>query len=177
MDKKNVYIVTSGEYSDYHIVQVFSSKALADEFLDMHDDDYQVEVFELDKVMPERKRQIFVVNMDLKNKKVGWTECRNYYEKDLIRIEKKYDGTQYLSIYIESDSKKRAIKVASERFGAIIANEQIMYPFLRMGVMRRYGSLETPFYDFNTGELVIPKEYELGCELPDYVKVRKEAKK
>ena len=48
-----VYLVTEGEYSDYHICGAFSSEALAQEFMDdMKKDEkwseYQIEPYELD---------------------------------------------------------------------------------------------------------------------------------
>ena len=78
-----------------------------------------------------------------------------------------------LDIYVESDSRKRALKVASERYGAIIAGEQTMYPYLRVGVLRHYSNMVPAFFDFKTGEMVLFDREELAVELPDFIKVRR----
>lgn len=46
-----VYIVTQGVYSDYHIAKVFLDKAKAEKFVEVHntctdDDDYMIETFD-----------------------------------------------------------------------------------------------------------------------------------
>ena len=74
---------------------------------------------------------------------------------------------------MESDSRKRALKIASERYGAIIAGEQTMYPYLRVGVLRHYSNMVPAFFDFKTGEMVLFDREELAVELPDFIKVRR----
>lgn len=49
-----VYIVTNGEYSDYHIVKVFLDKAMADDFAERattsgYGNDYKVEVYDTEE--------------------------------------------------------------------------------------------------------------------------------
>ncbi len=74
---------------------------------------------------------------------------------------------------MESDSRKRALKIASERYGAIIAGEHTMYPYLRVGVLRHYSNMLPAFFDFNTGEMVLFDREELAVELPGFIKVRR----
>ena len=58
-----VYIVTSGEYSDYGIDRVFSTEEKAKEWVDvitsMYDGNYNIEQYELDAPIPERKEYLF----------------------------------------------------------------------------------------------------------------------
>ena len=58
-----VYIVTSGEYSDYGIDRVFSSEEKAKEWVDiitsMYGGNYNIEQYELDAPIPERKEYLF----------------------------------------------------------------------------------------------------------------------
>lgn len=73
--------------------------------------------------------------------------------KDLVQFNKdRYDEKNSIEFYIETCSRRRAIKIASERYGAVIANEQTMYPYLRQRVLEGDGY---PYYDFNTGEIVL----------------------
>ena len=154
MEKKNIYIVTSGCYSDYHIERVFSTKEKAEEFLDMKDDDYDLAVFPLDEDLPPRKTKLWRVVLGLNTKKVLVCYiCFDKTMKDLVQFDKdRYDEKNSIEFYIETCSRRRAKKIASERYGAVIANEQTMYPYLRQRVLEGDGY---PYYDFNTGEIVL----------------------
>lgn len=173
-EKKQIFIITTGEYSDYSIDRVFSTRKKALEYLDTKDDEYTLEVFDLDEPI-DCKTQIYEISFELDKKKV-WnvrTTCDARY-KDMIHIGGRYfNNRKTLDIYVESDSRKRALKIASERYGAIIAGEQTMYPYLRVGVLRHYSNMCPAFFDFNTGEMVLFDSEELAVELPDFIKVRK----
>ena len=58
-----VFIVTSGEYSDYGIDKVFSTEEKAKEWVDvitsMYGGNYNIEQYELDAPIPERKEYLF----------------------------------------------------------------------------------------------------------------------
>lgn len=58
-----VFIVTSGEYSDYGIDRVFSTEEKAKEWIDiitsMYGGNYYIEQYELDAPIPERKEYLF----------------------------------------------------------------------------------------------------------------------
>jgi hypothetical protein len=174
MDKQKVYIITRGEYSDYHIKQVFSTRQKAVEFLDTVDDSYQLEEYDLDEPI-ERKTQIYRICFKLDKKKVARVAIHNSDKfKDLIHIvHRTYNDENLLEIYVESDSRKRALKIASERYGAIIAGEQTIFPYLRMGVVGYYGSAEPAYYDFNTGELVLVGDMKLAVDLPPFIRVKR----
>ena len=173
-EKKQIFIVTTGEYSDYSIDRVFSTRQKAVEYLDTQDDNYRLEVFDIDEPI-ERRTQLYEISFELDKKKV-W-RVSTYYDKrykDLIHIGGRYfNNVKTLDIYVESDSRKRALKIASERYGAIIAGEQTMYPYLRVGVLRHYSSMCPAFFDFKTGEMVLFDREELAVELPDFIKVRR----
>lgn len=171
---KKVYIVTSGEYSDYHIEAAFSTKKQANDYLDQHDDDFRIETFDLD-VPFDRKTMTFCISLNIKNKSVvGVTIVDTMYERENeIRYTKLFGRSVYaIKFFIKTDSQSKAIKIASERFGAVIANEQTMYPFLRQPIFQKYGEPYYPIYDFNTGEIVIYKGEGYEYDLPEWVKVR-----
>jgi hypothetical protein len=173
-DENKVFVVTTGEYSDYTIDRVFSTRKKALEYLDTKDNEYRLEVFDLDEPI-ERNTHVYEISFELDKKKV-WNvsiACDKRY-KDMIHIGGPYfNNRKTLDIYVESDSRKRALKIASERYGAIIAGEQTMYPYLRVGVLRHYSNMCPAFFDFNTGELVLFNNEELSVELPAFIKVRK----
>lgn len=172
-EKKQIFIVTTGEYSDYRIERVFSTRKKAVEYLDTKDDDYTLEVFDIDEPI-ERKTQLYCIGFYLDKKKVS--SCDIYSDKrykDLIHIGGRYNNIKMLYIFVESDSRKRALKIASERYGAIILWEQTMFPYLRVGVIREYGEIKPAYFDFHTGELVLMDNQQLEVELPSFVKVKR----
>ena len=177
-DKGKIFIVTTGEYSNYSIDRVFSTRQKATEYLDTKDNDYRLEVYDIDEPI-KRETQLYRISFRLDKKKV--VDVDIYWKdsyKDLIHINDLcYNNEQTLDIYVESDSRKRALKIASERYGAIIAGEQTMYPYLRVGVLRHYGNMRPAFFDFNTGELVLIDDHQLAVELPSFIKVKRIEKK
>ena len=60
---RKVYIVTSGEYSGYGINRVFSTEKKAKEWVEvitsMYGGNYNIEQYELDAPIPERKEYLF----------------------------------------------------------------------------------------------------------------------
>lgn len=171
---EKVYIVTSGEYSDYSIEQVFSTKEKALEYLDTQDDAYRLEEYLLDEPI-RRNERVFYIQFSLPKKEVLYVgSSTDIRMNGLIRFApSKYGYPERLEIYISSDSRKRAIKVASERYGVIVALEKMKYPYLRIPLVEIFGFQETPYFDYGTGELVLMPMQKLITELPEYVRVRK----
>lgn len=169
-EEGKIFVVTSGSYSDYRVERVFSTRKKALEFLDTKDDKYTLEVFDLDEPI-ERKTHIYEISFKLEKKKVVRVSAyeSEYRCKDLIHV----GATRTLDIFVESDSRRRALKIASERYGAVIAGEQTMYPYLRVGVLKDYYRMRTAFFDFHTGELVLHSGEQLGVELPSFIKVKR----
>ena len=119
---KKVYIVTAGNYSDYHIVAVFSTRKKAEEFLKRYEEvypyiDVRIEEHPID--VPVEKRFGYRVMM----KKNG----------DVVSIEKAYEtqfgfrGFHFLSgdlIWaVNTDDEKKAIKVVNEKRAIILAHD------------------------------------------------------
>lgn len=163
-----VFIVTSGKYSDYGIERVFSTLELAEQYIDTKDDDWRIEEYELDEPI-ERETHIFSVRMRIDSKEVDSClispclykkDCIEYYERGLFE---KPDPR--ITFYIESDSKERAIKIASERFGAVIANEKIVYKHLREKIVLNKvlfcPEYEYPLYNFINGNVILLDKFEL----------------
>ena len=127
METKKVYIITEGEYSDYHIERVFSTKEKADEFVQCHGTDYRIEEYELDGEMAVREEKLWYVRFCIDDNKV--TDCRptSYViMRDKCQFEKWYGGnSKTICFYVDADIMERAIKIAKERFMAVKANDYI----------------------------------------------------
>lgn len=128
MDK--VFIVTSGEYSDYGIDRVFSTEEKAKEWVDvitsMYGGNYNIEQYELDAPIPERKEYLFF-EAYIENDVVIKSNFEFYFAdeptdiKFFRQIDGSYDkvcvGTVQLrqGESIES-AKERAVKVVQDEF-------------------------------------------------------------
>ena len=173
MGTKKIYIVTEGSYSEYHIEAVFSTREKAEEFMDTKDDEASIEEFELDAPV-QRTVTTWEIGLDLSTKKVRSIKSWTSRQKDLVMIggtSLLADKENIIAFTIESDSRERAIKIASERYGAVIANERITYPFLRTKLLKgKYGhNFEYPAYNFKTGAIVLEDWQQLGNNMPEWV--------
>lgn len=170
---EKIYIITTGEYSDYHIDRVFSTRKKAMEYLDTKDNEYQLEVYDIDEPI-KREKQMYCISFDLDKKKVHGVRTSDPKYANMIHVRYWYvNQIKTLDIYVESDSRKRALKIASERYGAVIASEATMYPYLRVGVIRHYGNMLPAYFDFTTGELILFENQDLSIELPGFIKVKR----
>jgi len=168
-----IYIITTGQYSDYGIVRIFSTRKKAMEYLDTKDNEYRLEVYDIDKPI-KREKQMYCISFNLDKKKVhGVRTCDPKYANMIHVRHWCFNQVKTLDIYVESDSRKRALKIASERYGAVIANEVTMYPYLRVGVIRHYEGMLPAYFDFTTGELILFKNQDLSIELPGFIKVKR----
>lgn len=61
-----IFIVTSGEYSDYHIDAVFSTREKAEEYADICGPDYEIEEYEVDAPV-DNKDGIWKVRLDMQS--------------------------------------------------------------------------------------------------------------
>ena len=169
METKKIYIVTCGEYSSYCIDRVFSTRKLAEEYLDTVDDDYEIEEYNIDEPI-ERKTEIFEIGIRTKDKQVLTVQTWCSREKDMIVYCTENHRGEMLKLYVESDSRERAIKIASERFGQVFANEQVMYPYLRTQVIKKYGGGTFPIYNFKTGAIIVFDDTQFVSKMPEWVK-------
>ena len=125
-----VYIVTSGEYSDYGIDRVFSTEEKAKEWVDiitsMYGGNYNIEQYELDAPIPERKEYLFFESY-IENNTIIKSDFEFYFAdepseiKFFRQINGSYDivgiGTIKLrqGESIES-AKERAVKIVQDEF-------------------------------------------------------------
>ena len=69
MKRSKVYVVTAGEYSDYHIEKIFTSRDVANLY-SMLDSDRRVETYEVDNVSVDTKKSFLKIVYNF-----GWMNC------------------------------------------------------------------------------------------------------
>lgn len=153
-----VYIVTSGEYSDYHIECVFSTIEKAKKYIDTHSNDtVNIEEYELDTYKkPDSK--FFNVNIfenDGKIKDSYFSEaCKECNKEDSFSTTTDFSWhyDRHWHFYIACDSGKKAVKIARERLMQIKA-QPYLYKFMYDKHMNTYGCLsDLHTYDYYTHE-------------------------
>jgi len=118
----NVYVVTTGDYSDYHIEAIFSTKELADEYVRRGGDEYEVDEWELDTPIPDALIRVsmfldgrvdsvdHVIVKEIKGSSEGFYMFTESFNGDVVLI-----------WYVKTDSEERAIKVVNEKRIQILA--------------------------------------------------------
>lgn len=153
-----IYIVTSGEYSDYAIDAVFSTEGKAHEYIQQHGSDYRIEVFDIDNEVKKETKlwevDMYYEGLTLEKCSIAW---RDLYIADTFRVFNNCYGEKVLRQYIETDSMDRAIKIASERIAQIKANEHLLYAkaFIKVPKPSRVFSWdEYPTVAYKSGEII-----------------------
>lgn len=154
-----VYIVTSGEYSDYHIDRVFSTKEKAQEYVDHIGSDWRdIEEYNLDEETP---RGVFgygvIFYKDRTQAELVDDLGDNIYtRKDTLRWSAGYEPN--VTFIVEAKNAPHAVKIASERFMQVKAM-QYLFPRLKEECVGngRHGYVlkTTPVYDYNTKEIIL----------------------
>lgn len=154
--KKKIYIVTSGEYSDYRIDAVFTTKEKAVDYVEQHGTRYSIEEYELDEEV-EKKTQLWTVVFCVDNGKLVDGNTRSFKEdevRDTCFVELSWNGKLYITFYVDADSMDRAIKIARERFAAVKANEYIWLRLTRPYEISMYGRKKYESFNVKTNEFI-----------------------
>jgi hypothetical protein len=157
MDKK-IYIVTSGEYSEYEINAVFSTKEKANAYIQQHGTYYDIEEYDLDEEV-EKKTQLWSIVFCIEDGKFDEANPISYNknkEVDTCYVEERFgDGKMYYIIFlVDADSMNRAVKIARERFAAVKANEYIWLRLTRPYELDRYGKRKYESFNVKTNEFI-----------------------
>lgn len=117
---EKIYIVTKGEYSDYHICAIFSSKIKAEKYCQAITKEGswstpQIEDYDLDEYDLKEGEHSWFVRM----KKDG--EVEEAYEDDSRSDEHGFDINKNLYSHVFATSKEHAIKITNERRAQLIA--------------------------------------------------------
>lgn len=123
---KTIYLVSQGEYSDYHICGAFSSEEAAQFFIDNSDikgeyDEMRIEPHNLDPFINEMKSGLsyFFVRMGL-NGDNAYTDKQQPTSWDREYINK---NRNYFYTHCWAKDETHAIKIANERRIQAIANQ------------------------------------------------------
>lgn len=156
MDKKKVYVVTKGSYSDYRIVRVFSNPDLAEKFVKASEDDgwetMRVETYDLDdettlnlneliwevtRVVIKKETSYFAYhNSEVKLGDIVWdTEAMvdSYGIKSYENKAKKKgfylsDSGDMFGIILFAPNKEAALKIANECYFQVMVRNDLV-PF------------------------------------------------
>ena len=167
MKENKVYVVTTGEYSDYRIEGVFSSREKAEEYINHSTNPYLngIDEWVLDEKKPDKREKIFSVISDFDE--IDFHVSGRYYPieyKDLIKYYIKWDKSHNIYFYIYTDTRERAIKIASERLRQVKAEEHSRYPLLRRPSTTSYGREEFPLIHYHTSEIILEEDSKRAIE-------------
>ena len=187
LDKpKTAYVVTSGEYSDYHIDGVFSEKEKADFFADK-DNDRSVEEYDIDDEQMLRQEDWYKVKIyvgesfeskDVSVRKLSYNSKNKPF--DAVMFSKTQENCRYFSFYLVAINRGKAKAIALERFHALLAVESSHFPMLRcvriVDPWRRYKiweSLVFGYFDYKAyfRPCGIEKTQDLFMKIKDYLPI------
>lgn len=134
MSRKKVWVVTSGEYSDYAIEAVFSSKKMAENFIEKSKATFRggeagIDCFSLDP-SPVRPRTQTCVFMSWGGDVVNW---HHYVKATSSRASEVHVFPQTSSefglirVTVVTSDLQRAVKVANEKRAQLIASNNEHY--------------------------------------------------
>ena len=170
METKKVYVVTAGDYSDYHIEGIFDSREKAEEYINHSADSDLNNVTEwvLNELKPDKGEKMFKLRSkfdEIDFHITGYGPDAAHYKDLMCRVDS--DGwipSNDVIFYICADTRERAIKIASERLRQVKAEEHFRYPLLRRSIgvkSNDYKKQIYPFVHYHTGEVVLPSYYSL----------------
>ena len=185
-EPKTAYVVTSGEYSDYHIDGVFSDKEKADFFADK-DNDRSVEEYDIDDEQMLRQEDWYKVEIyvgqSLESKDVSVRKLSYNSENkpfDAVMFSKTQEDRRYFSFYLAAINRGKAKAIALERFHALLAVESSHFPMLRcvriVDPWRTYKiweSLVFGYFDYKAyfRPCGIEKTQDLFMKIKDYLPI------
>ena len=150
--KNKIYIVTSGEYSEYHIDAVFSTRELAEDYIQQHGIDYVIEEYNIDEEI-DRNTKLWRVEFNIKDCELKDARVRDYREDDVRDTceVSDYSGCSLIDFFVDADTMNEAVKIAIERFVAVKANEYIWLRLTRPYDMH-YGINKYETFNIKTNE-------------------------
>lgn len=127
MNNNEIYIVTGGEYSDYHIVCVFDSLQLAEEFINkigmIKIKAITIKTYRIDKEF-DTSLDLYEVIMDKEGnvKKITLMDYFEYPEHSIVSNKFFYkDDKRYLRNICYAKDEKHAVKITNELRARLIA--------------------------------------------------------
>ena len=127
MANKIIYVVTVGDYSDYHIKGIFDSREKAEEYInhsastELND----IEEYNLNELKPDKGEKMFKLRSkfdEIDFRITGYGPNAAHYKDLMCRAESGgWIPSNDVIFYICADTRERAIKIASERLRQVKA--------------------------------------------------------
>ena len=153
--EKKIYVITSGEYSDYHIVAIYSTRELADEFVQCNGDGYEIEEYNLNEPISKEKK-LWLITFDVESGELESATTNDHYKveekKDICFYCDSYMDVARMHLYVESETMDKAKKIACDRFASIKANQYIWLRLTRPYLINKYGKKLYEKYNIRTNE-------------------------
>lgn len=155
-----IYIVTSGEYSDYGIEAVFTTKEKAVEYVEQNGTRYNIEEYNLDEEV-EKKTQLWSIEFCVVDGKLCEASPTSYDRNKVIDTCFIFDTfgyrkeIPYIRFYVDADAMDSAVKIARERFASVKSND---YIWLRL-TRPLFVNGKTQYEIFNIKTNVFTKKY------------------
>lgn len=139
--EQTIYVVTSGDYSDYSIDAVFTDKSLAEDFADTSLD-YRIEEYTANEKVEKTERWWRVVLGEHFDEPVI---SRSDIAHDLVERASQKDKSY--SFIVKSSSITKAKAIALERYHAFLAVKDTHFPFIDTPyIASEYGHNPTSCY-------------------------------
>ena len=121
-----IYVITKGDYSDYHICGVSTDKEKAEKlarFFTDQWDDAKVEEYDTDRyeLLSDNTKVYRVLFYENGNVHKLTHESSDYYDNKITELDPTYCSGATLSVYVSADDEISAIKIASEKRAKFLA--------------------------------------------------------
>lgn len=147
--EKKIYIVTSGEYSDYRIDAVFTTKEKANEFIQQQGSGFRIEEFVIDEEKVKKEEKIWDVEINIDDNSVNKSIPRIFLCREEGTCEyHEYFRNDVVDLYVKADSMDKAIKIAKERYFAIKAKDYIW------STLTKRENINQVFFNIHTNEFI-----------------------
>lgn len=139
-----IYIVTEGQYSDYHIIGAFTDKAKAEECVDNYPES-EIEEYE-DGEYYKHPASWKSVSIYLDNTQEPYVHNWMLYEGDTVAYSENYKPQYIFTVNTDSVSKAKAIAI--ERYNAFLAIKDTHFPDIDKRIIKRHGYDYYPVYGY-----------------------------
>lgn len=154
--EQKIYIVTSGEYSDYGIDAVFTTKEKAVDYVEQYGTGYNIEEYNLDEEVVEETK-LWGIEFEIESHEIKMASPITFNidkRKDTCKVSEYLSSKPYITFYIEANTMDRAIKIASERFASVKANEYIWLRLTRPYAMCGIFGKKFEIFNVKTNEFI-----------------------
>lgn len=132
---KSVFVISHGDYSDYRINRVFSTKELADDYVTkekiLNDIDYDIEEFPLDEPKVGVLNHLYVSQIGVKDGKINhlqtrfeWSDYRDNPEMQIRELLEGPENLKFCFVRTSTVSQEGADKLCIETRQRYLAEKE-----------------------------------------------------